>query len=118
MSKQRVEIKPGDVCISSERCRNGWEDRLSLTRDAALRLIKEASDKADPSAQARINKGLTNAQAFQILGGGVQRDPVGYLISRNILKQCGIPLNQISRCASENDQADDRGDGHPLRREE
>ena len=95
MSKQKVEIKPGDVCISSERCRNGWEDRLSLTRDAALRLIKEASDKADPSAQARINKGLTNAQAFQILGGGVLRDPVGYLFSRNILKQCGIPLNQM-----------------------
>ena len=92
---QFVEIKPGDVCISSERCRNGWEDRLSLTRDAALRLIKEASDKADPSAQARINKGLTNAQAFQILGGGVLRDPVGYLFSRNILKQCGIPLNQM-----------------------
>ena len=61
----------------------------------AVSLIKESSDKADPSAQARINKGLTNAQAFQILGGGVLRDPVGYLISRNILKQCGIPLNQM-----------------------
>ena len=45
MSKQRVEIKPGDVCISSERCRNGWEDRLSLTRDAALRLSKRRQTK-------------------------------------------------------------------------
>ena len=95
MSKQKVEIKSGEVCISSERCRNGWEDRLSLTRDAALRLIKESSAATDPSAQSRINKQLTNAQAFQILGGGVLRDPVGYLISKNILKQCGIPLKQM-----------------------
>lgn len=94
MSK-KVEIKPGDVRVLSERCRNGWEDRLSLTRDAALRLIKESEESTDPSAQARINKGLTNAQAFQILGSGVLRDPVGYLISRNILKQCGIPLKQM-----------------------
>lgn len=40
MSKQKVEIKPGDVCVVSERCRDGWEDRLSLTREAALRVIK------------------------------------------------------------------------------
>ena len=111
VSKQRVEIKPGDVCISSERCRNGWEDRLSLTRDAALRLIKEASDKADPSAQARINKGLTNAQAFQILGGAL-RDPVGSLVSKNILKQCGIHLKQMQLTApteaqQENGQCDE-----------
>ncbi len=110
MSK-KVEIKPGDVCIASEWGwgRNGWEDRLSLTRDAALRLIKEASDKADPSAQARINKGLTNAQAFQILGGGVLRDPVGYLFSRNILKQCGIPLNQMQLNAPTEAQKEQRG---------
>ena len=94
MSK-KVEIKPGDVCMVSERRRNGWEDRPSLTKEAALRLIKESSAATDQSAQSRINKGLTNAQAFQILGGGVLRDPVGYLISRNILKQCGIPLNQM-----------------------
>ena len=98
MSK-KAEIKPGDVRVVSERCHNGWEDRLSLTRDAALRLIKEASDIADPSAQARINKQLTNAQAFLILRDGVFRDPVGYLISRNILKQCGIPLKQMQLAA-------------------
>ena len=112
MSKQRVEIKPGDVCISSERCRNGWEDRLSLTRDAALRLIKEASAMVELSAKSAINKGLTNAQAFQILGGGVLRDPVGYLFSRNILKQCGIPLNQMqlnapTEAQKENGQCDE-----------
>ncbi len=96
MSK-KVEIKPGDVCIASEWGwgRNGWEDRLSLTRDAALRILKESSEATDPSAQSKINKGLTNAQAFQILGDGVLRDPVGYRISRNILKQCGIPLKQM-----------------------
>ena len=94
MSKQKTEIKPGDVCISSERCRNGWEDRLSLTRDAALRLIKESSEATDPSAPSQINKSLTNAQAFQILGGAL-RDPVGHLISKNILKQCGVPLKQM-----------------------
>jgi len=99
MSKQKIEIKPGDVCIASIWFRNGWEDRLSLTRDAAQRLLKEASAIADPSAQARINKGLTNAQAFQILQDGVFRDPVGYLISRNILKQCGIPLKQMKLTA-------------------
>ena len=109
MSKQKVEIKPGDVCISSERCRNGWEDRLSLTRDAALRLIKESSAATDPSAQSRINKGLTNAQAFEILGGGVLRDPVGCLISRNILKQCGIPLNQMQLNAPTEAQKEQRG---------
>ena len=107
--KQRVEIKPGDVRVLSERCRNGWEDRLSLTRDAALRLIKEASDIADPSAQARINKGLTNAQAFRILRDGVFLDPVGYLISKNILKQCGIPLNQMQLNAPIEAQKEQRG---------
>lgn len=98
MSKQKTEIKPGDVCVVSERCRDGWEDRLSLTRDAALRLIKEASEATDPRAPARINKGLTNAQAFQILGGAL-RDPMDSLVSKNILKQCGIPLKQMQLTA-------------------
>ena len=62
MSKQKTEIKPGDVCVSSERYRDGWEDRLSLTKDAALRLLRESAAATDPSARARINKNLTNAQ--------------------------------------------------------
>ena len=95
MSKQKTEIKPGDVCISSERCHKyGWENRLSLTKNAALRLLKEASEATDPSAPARINKSLTNAQAFRILGGALS-DPVGSLVSKNILKQCGVPLKQM-----------------------
>ena len=76
--------------------------------DFALCYDCEASDKADPSAQARINKQLTNAQAFQILGGGVLRDPVGYLISRNILKQCGIPLKQMKLTAPTEAQKEQR----------
>ncbi len=104
MSK-KAEIKPGDVCIASEWGRN----RLSLTRDAALRILKESSEATDPSAQSRINKGLTNAQAFQILGGGVLRDHVGYLISRNILKQCGIPLKQMQLNAPTEAQKEQRG---------
>ena len=109
MKLRKVEIKPGDVCIAAERCRDGWEDRLSLTRDAALRLIKEASEATDPSAPARINKALTNAQAFQILGGAL-RDPVGRLVSKNILKQCGIPLKQMKLTAPTEAQKEQRGE--------
>ena len=107
MSKQKTEIKPGDVCVSSERCRYGWEDRLSLTRDAALRIIKEAAEATDPSTPARINKGLTNAQAFRILGGALS-DPVGSLVSKNILKQCGIHLKQMQLTAPTEAQKEQR----------
>ena len=111
MSKQKTEIKPGDVCVSSERYRDGWEDRLSLTKDAALRLLRESAAATDPSARARINKNLTNAQAFRILGGALS-DPVGSLVSKNILKQCGVPLRQMKLTApteaqKENGQCDE-----------
>ena len=66
--------------------------------DFALCYDCEASDKADPSAQARINKQLTNAQAFQILGGGVLRDPVG------------IPLKQMKLTAPTEAQKEQRCD--------
>ena len=110
MSKQKTEIKPGDVCISSERCRKyGWENRLSLTKNAALRLLKEASEVTDPSAPSRINNSLTNAQAFRILGGALS-DPVGSLVSKNILKQCGVPLRQMKLTAPTEAQKEQRCD--------
>jgi hypothetical protein len=100
--KTAIQINPEDRAIYTyyDRRRNRDEHKPSLTAAGGRRILSVWKNTMRPGEVSRINPGLTNALAYQILWDGIKdvpdQTPITSLVAGNILKTCGISKKHLA----------------------